>query len=102
MEQLRAEMEKAIENGIKLYVRNDMHTWNKNAETEGRTNEIIDDDFIEAAEEHAYALITDFLEVKGKLDEWSAKMYGDGVVDYDRFNEYIHWEYIVEILQELL
>ena len=102
MEQLRAEMEKAVENGIKVYVRNDMQKWNKTLEQEGRVNEIIDEDFIEAAEEQASAMIMDFSELQGKLNEWSTKMYGDGALDYNRFNEYIDWEYIVAILQDIV
>jgi len=102
MEQLRAEMENAIDNGIKVYVRNDMQTWNIAAKKEGRTDDMLDDDFIEAAGEQACAMIMDFSEVYLKLDEWSTKMYGDSVFEYDRFNEYIDWEYIVEILKDLL
>ena len=98
---IRTEMERILDIGIKEYVISELRKNDSVSEQEHDSN-IEDLEYLESAAIHASDMITDFYEVKEKIDEWSEKMKSDGVFDKDLINEYIDWGYIIGLLEGLL
>jgi len=98
---IRNEMERKIENGVKIYVTSEMEKWNEKEMAEGRLDSLDDIEFIESAAEEASFMIGDFQDIKYKIIEWSERMYSESH-DFSCVNDYIDWGYITDIVDELL